>query len=146
MSIKLDTRVRTTSRTGVAELVYLWFVRLMAGICLLATLSCWSGLAGINQSLGIGQLGTQSTAVTALNITLAVLFPIAMLGLWLRTRWGVAVWIITLLGQIVAHTFGATIFSANNSLVLANAAAIVAWILVVGFLFYRRSQTPELVS
>ncbi|MEL6920064.1 MAG: DUF6163 family protein [Pseudomonadota bacterium] len=146
MSIVLDTQVKATPRTGTAELIYLWFLRLMAGLCLLTTLAIWAGLSGISDAAGIAQLGSSPTAVAALDVCLAVLFPIAMLGLWLRTRWGVAIWLITLVSQILAHTLTANIFGEKSHVVVANTVALVAFALVAAFLFYRRKEMRDMMS
>ncbi|MEO0543738.1 MAG: DUF6163 family protein [Pseudomonadota bacterium] len=145
MSIVLDT-VQPITKAGRAERIYLVFVRCASFLCLIGTIGCWAGLSGISSFYGVAALGTQVAAISGLDVSLAALFPVAMLGLWLRARWGVAIWIAVLLLQIVAYGALPGIFGDNMPLVMMNAALLAALAIVGGYLIYSRYVAAEAMS
>ncbi|MEO1701761.1 MAG: DUF6163 family protein [Pseudomonadota bacterium] len=145
MSIVLDT-VQPITKAGRAERVYLVFVRLVSLLCLISSVGYWSGLSGASDFYGVAALGTATVPVSALNVAMAALFPVAMLGLWLRARWGVAIWVGLLLVQIIVHLMAPATFGERLSMVIADVALLFAFALIAGYLVYSRYVAAESMS
>ncbi|MEO1745394.1 MAG: DUF6163 family protein, partial [Pseudomonadota bacterium] len=125
---------------GIAETAYLWFVRLMAVLSLMATVGYWAGLSGFSNFFNVEPFGTQAVPITVLHVSLALLAPVAMLGLWLRTRWGATIWLFGLIAQVLAHTVWADTFGVRWNVVTANMISIAAFVLIAGVLAFVRWQ------
>ncbi|MEL6203091.1 MAG: DUF6163 family protein [Pseudomonadota bacterium] len=145
MSIVLDT-VQPITKAGRAERIYLVFVRLVSVLCLVATVGYWAGLSGISDFFGVAALGSSNTSLSAMNVSLAALFPVAMLGLWLRARWGVAIWVGILVAQILAHGGAPSIFEAKPSLIVTNLGLLAALALICGYMIYSRYIVAEAMT
>ena len=145
MSIVLDT-VQPLTKAGRAERTYALFVRMASILCFVSTIGYWAGLSGASGFYGVAALGTDQVSVSALDVLFAVMFPVAMLGLWLRARWGVAVWVGLLLMQIFAHAFAPTVFGERLSLVIVNLVLLALLTIVGSYLIYSRYVAAESMS
>lgn len=74
------------------------FIRVMAAFELLKGLVYWGALIGAGGSPD--PLGGVSPAWLANCVFFSVADPVAAVGLWLGAGWGVALWLLTTIGQI----------------------------------------------
>lgn len=84
------------------ELLMTIFLRMVAAACLYYAFVIWSDLIGYGSggALRIDLLDTDQQAAVA---TLAVLYPVAAIGLWLRGSWGPVVWTVAAAVEIARH-------------------------------------------
>ena len=84
------------------ELLMTILLRMVAAACLWFAFGIWSNLIGYGAggALRIDLLGTDQQAAVA---TLAVLYPVAAIGLWLKGSWGPVVWTVAAIVEIARH-------------------------------------------
>ena len=84
------------------ELLMTTLLRLVAVACLWYAFGIWSDLIGYGSGgrLRIDLLDTDMQAAVA---TLAVLYPVAAIGLWLKGSWGPVVWTVAAIVEVARH-------------------------------------------
>lgn len=110
------------------------FLRAMAVIELLKGLVHWALLIGTGAASDptVGQ----SSAWLATNAIFAVADPVAAVGLWVGAPWGVAIWLIAAIGQIVVSVIGGS----GAAGWLAIAATLLAMSLYVALSMKARRE------
>jgi hypothetical protein len=107
------------------ELLMTIFLRMVAAACLYFAFEIWSDLVGYGSggALRIDLLDTDQQAAVA---TLAVLYPVAAIGLWLRGSWGPVVWTVAALVEIARHeSLPGSISAATSTLLMIGSTALV---------------------
>lgn len=115
-------------RPGLTETLFAVFLRLVALACLWFALQYWSMLTGFGFS-GKGRFDLLPPAWKAAATALAVLFPVASVGLWLLVSWGPVVWLIAAATEIAMHEVYPSIFGANRLVVMMHIAVAVLFVL-----------------
>lgn len=97
-----DIETLPPRRLRIPELLMTILLRMAAAACLWFAFRIWSDLIGYGSggALRIDLLDTDQQAATA---TLAVLYPVAAIGLWLRGSWGPVVWTVAAIVEIARH-------------------------------------------
>lgn len=97
-----DIETLPRQRIYLPELLMTIFLRMVAAACLWFAFGIWSDLIGYGSggTLRIDLLDTDQQAAVA---TLAVLYPVAAIGLWLRGSWGPVVWTVAAIVEIARH-------------------------------------------
>jgi hypothetical protein len=121
-----DIAERSAIRPTLAETVFVWFQRLIAGYCLLFGILYWIRLIGVYEGplwrFDLMPLHWQVAAVT-----LSVFFPFAAIGLWMLASWGPVIWVICAVTEIVMYSVFPDLYG--------NRLLIVASHLVVAFFY-----------
>ena len=78
----------------------LWLFRCLAVFQLCKAIVHWAMLFGIGTDLA-GAAGPGGQALRAATIYFAVLDPVAGVGLWLTSSWGVVLWLLAAASEIV---------------------------------------------
>ena len=119
----IDTMPRRT--IFLPELLMTIFLRMVAAACLYFAFEIWSGLIGYGSggTLRIDLLDTDQQAATA---TLAVLYPVAAIGLWLRGSWGPVVWTVAAAVELARHeSLPGSISAATPTLLMIGSTALL---------------------
>ncbi|MCB1444386.1 MAG: hypothetical protein KDJ87_00960 [Rhizobiaceae bacterium] len=124
------------------ELLMTIFLRLVAAGCLWFGFRIWSDLIGYGSggALRIDLLDTDQQAAVA---CLAVLYPIAAIGLWLRGSWGPVVWTLAAAVEIARHETLAGSFIDAAPTLLAIAATVPVYIALRLTLWLRKPPRTE---
>lgn len=107
------------------ELLMTILLRMVAAACLWYAFRIWSDLIGYGAAgaLRIDLLDTDQQAAIA---TLAVLYPVAAIGLWLRGSWGPVVWTVAAIVEIARHeSHPGGLLSATPTLVMIGSTALL---------------------
>lgn len=107
------------------EILMTIFLRMVAAACLYYAFVIWSDLIGYGSggAFRIDLLGTDQQAAIA---TLAVLYPVAAIGLWLRGSWGPVVWTVAAAVEIARHeSLPGSISAATPTLLMIGSTALV---------------------
>ena len=107
------------------ELLMTILLRMVAAACLYYAFVIWSDLIGYGSqgALRIDLLDTDQQAAAA---ALAVLYPVAAIGLWLRGSWGPVVWTVAAAGEIARHeSLPGTISAATPTLLMIGSTALL---------------------
>lgn len=98
----MDGVMEEQLKVSVTGLVYQWFSRGLAVLCLLLGLSYWIRLIGYYQGeLWRFDLMPPHWQVAA--VSLAALFPFAASGLWMLASWGPVIWFIAAATETIMY-------------------------------------------
>jgi hypothetical protein len=111
------------------ELLMTIFLRLVAASCLYFAFGIWSDLIGYGSG-GALRIDLLDRDVQAVVATLAVLYPVAAIGLWLKGSWGPVVWTVAALVEIARHeSLPVTLSSATPTLLMIVSTALLYMVL-----------------
>lgn len=130
----------TPPKLFVPDLLMTLFLRLVALGCLWYGFRLWGDLIGYT-SHGAMRFDLLGTDLKAANATLAVLYPVAAIGLWLRGAWGPVIWTAASVLEITMHqvfpeTFG---FDPLRTAIIA-VIALAYLLLRLAIVFLRPSR------
>ncbi len=109
----MDPDSLNTPKASLTYTLYVVFLRVVAIACLWFSLQYWAMLVGFSLH-GQGRFDLLSLPWRAAASSLAVVFPVAALGLWLASSWGPVIWVIGAGAQILMYGFWSDVFGYNN--------------------------------
>jgi hypothetical protein len=125
------------ARPSLAELLMTVFLRFVALGCLWFALMLWADLIGYGHN-GAGRFDILSTDMKTARGALAVLYPVAAVGLWLRGPWGPVIWSAAASLEIVMYqSFPETLGSEPVKIALIASTVVIYLILRVWGLLSR---------
>lgn len=122
----MDPDSLTPPKRSLLDIGFMLFLRLVALACLLFGIQYWGHLTGYLLE-GRARFDLLNLPWKVAGASLAVLFPVSALGLWLTSSWGPVVWVIAAGGQIVMYTVWPEIFGTNWLIVLMNGAIMAIY-------------------
>jgi hypothetical protein len=125
-------------RPGLTETLFVLFLRLVAVGSLWFALQYWAMLTGFSFN-GQGRFDLLPPAWKAAYTALAVLFPVAAVGLWLLVSWG------PVATEIAMHEVYPSIFGIDRLLVFAHGAVAIVFVLFQAALFIQRRRQSRKV-
>ncbi len=135
----LDMQIDRRS-PSLTDRVFVIFCRLMAALALIAGLGYWMRVTGMS-SEPAARFDLYTPEWRALTAALSVLFPVAALGLWLATRWGLVVWVIAVFIEVVAYGLWSGVFGSRPALLVGHVFILTIMLLLVMRLgFEKRSE------
>ena len=117
--------------TGALEASFRLFMRLVAISCLVAGLQYWGRL------IGYWQLASAS---------LAVLLPVAAVGLWMQVSWGPVIWVVAAGSEVIMHKGLPLWFGERPLLLLAHVVVVSVYIGFRVALFVKRRHDARQVT
>ncbi|MEP3436402.1 MAG: DUF6163 family protein [Hoeflea sp.] len=130
--------------TGALEASFRLFVRLVALSCLVAGLQYWGRLIGYSDG-GMSRFDLLPTYWQFASAALAVLLPVAAVGLWMQVSWGPVIWVVAAGSEIIMHKAFPLWYGERPLLVIAHAVVISVYIGFRVALFVKRRQDAKLV-
>lgn len=122
-------------------MLFVLFLRLVAVGSLWFALQYWAMLTGFSFN-GQGRFDLLPAAWKAAYTALAVLFPVAAVGLWLLVSWGPVIWLVAAATEVAMHEVYPSIFGIDRMLVLLHVAIVVLFVLFrIALFVQRRKQT-----
>jgi hypothetical protein len=135
----IDTLPRRT--IFLPELLMTIFLRMVAAACLYFAFQIWSDLIGYG-SAGAFRIDLLDTDQQAAVATLAVLYPVAAIGLWLRGSWGPVVWTVAAAVEIARHeSLPGSISAATPTLVMIGSTVLLYLALRITLWFKKPPKT-----
>ena len=131
-------------RPSLTETLFVLFLRLVAICSLWFALQYWAMLTGFSFN-GQGRFDLLPPAWKAASTALAVLFPVAAVGLWLLVSWGPVIWLIAAATEIAMHEVYPSIFGINRLLVIMHLAVAALFVLFRLALFVQRRRQARAV-
>ncbi|EJF85980.1 DUF6163 family protein [Candidatus Bartonella washoeensis] len=83
------------------SLIYSCYLRFLALICLGLGVFYWMRLVGVFPGV-LWRFDLMPWQWQFLSITLAIIYPIALIGLWMYSLWGIVLWSIAAFTEILA--------------------------------------------
>ena len=133
----------TPRKLFLPHLLMTLFLRVVALGCLWYGLKLWSDLIGYGDG-GRLRFDLLATDMKAANATLAVLYPVAAIGLWLRGAWGPVIWTAAAALEITMHQILPQTFGFDQIKVAAIALTAVIYIVLRLVILFLR--TPRSVA
>ena len=130
--------------TGALEASFRLFVRLVALSCLVAGLQYWGRLIGLSDG-GMSRFDLIPSYWQLASAALAVLLPVAAVGLWMQVSWGPVIWVVAAGSEIVMHKGFPLWYGERPLLVIAHIVVIVVYVGFRAALFAKRRQDARLV-
>ncbi|TRL38538.1 DUF6163 family protein [Rhizobium straminoryzae] len=124
----MDADSPATPRLSLTEILFVVFLRLIAVVCLWFGLQYWGMLVGYSFE-GRARFDLLNLPWRAAAASLAVVYPVAALGLWLAVSWGPVLWAIAAGIQLGMYEVWPEIFGRN--LIIPLTHALVALLYVV---------------
>ncbi|MBB4065503.1 DUF6163 family protein [Gellertiella hungarica] len=135
----------TPPKRSMLDIGFMIFLRLVALACLVFGIQYWGLLTGYLLD-GRARFDLLNLPWRVAGSALAVLFPVAALGLWLTVSWGPVVWLIAAGGQLVMYTVWPEIFGTNWLIVALNGAIMAVFAVLRTLLFLRRRRMRQVRS
>ncbi|HEX2148194.1 MAG TPA: DUF6163 family protein [Pseudorhizobium sp.] len=107
----------TVPKQSLTQLLFVLFLRLVAIACLWLGLQYWGMLVGYSLG-GRGRFDLLSLPWQVAAPSLAVIFPVASLGLWLAVSWGPVLWALAVVVQFLMYVLWSDIFGANSAVLI----------------------------
>lgn len=123
--------------TGAIEASFRLFVRLVALSSLLAGLHYWGRLIGYSDG-GVYRFDLIPSYWQLASASLAVLLPVAAVGLWMQVSWGPVLWVVAAGSEIIMHQGLPQWFGERPLLIAAHAVVICVYIGFRVALFVKR--------
>ncbi|MCC2609278.1 DUF6163 family protein [Neorhizobium sp. Rsf11] len=114
-------------RRTLTEILYVIFLRMIALICFWFGLQYWAMLVGYSLH-GMARFDLLSLPWKVAASSLAVLFPVASLGLWLAVSWGPVLWAIAAVTQVLMYMVWPEIFGYNRLVPLMHGLVAALYI------------------
>lgn len=118
----------TTPIRSLTETIFVLFLRVVALACLWFGLQYWALLVGYSHN-GLGRFDLLATPWRVAATGLAVVFPVAALGLWVAGSWGPVMWLLAGGGQILMFTVWSDVFGHNRLAVMMHSVVGVVYVL-----------------
>ena len=103
----------TVPKRTLTEILFVVFLRMIAVACLWFGIQYWAMLVGYSLH-GMARFDLLAPPWKVAAASLAVLFPVASLGLWLTVSWGAVLWTIAAFSQVLMYLVWPEIFGRNT--------------------------------
>lgn len=111
-----------------SQILFVVFLRVVAVACLWFGLQYWGMLVGYSLE-GKGRFDLLTLPWQVAAPALAVLFPVASLGLWLAVSWGPVLWALAVIVQYLMYVMWSDIFGTNRVVLVFHALVAVLYTL-----------------
>ncbi|MFT4185449.1 MAG: DUF6163 family protein, partial [Rhizobium sp.] len=116
----------TRPKTTLTDMLFVLFLRLIAVACLWLGLQYWSMLVGYSLA-GQARFDLLNLPWKVASAGLAVVFPVAALGLWLTVSWGPVMWVLAAGAQALMYGLWPQIFGANPLIMILHGCVAVIY-------------------
>lgn len=139
-----DMREQEAPHLTTIELAFEIFQRVIAIFCLIAGVRYWALLMGMSE-LGAWRFDLLPVHWKIAAASLAVLWPVAGIGLWMIVSWGPVIWLVAAATEVIMHAGFPELYGSRWLLVLSHIlVAVIYGIFRVGlFLSRRETAQPE---
>ncbi|ACS55555.1 conserved hypothetical protein [Rhizobium leguminosarum bv. trifolii WSM1325] len=141
----METESPTIPKRTLADILFILFLRLVAVSCFWFGLQYWAMLVGYSL-VGAGRFDLLSLPWKVASTSLAVLFPVASLGLWLTVSWGPVIWVLAAGGQILMYGLLPDIFGPNQLIILLHVIVAVVYLIFRLLLWLEKRRHRRQVS
>jgi hypothetical protein len=132
-------------KRSLTQLLYVVFLRLVAVSCFWFGLQYWGMITGYSFD-GRGRFDLLSFPWRAAGSTLAVLFPVASLGLWLAVSWGPVLWALAAGTQLLMYQVWPEIFGQGLLISLMHGLVTAIYVLFRVAIYLETRKNAERVT
>jgi len=132
----------TLPKRTLIDILFVVFLRLIAVSCVWFGLQYWSMLVGYSLQ-GHARFDLLNLPWRVAGVTLAVVFPVAALGLWLTVSWGPVIWICAAGGQALMYGVWPEVFGSNPLVMILHAMVVVLYLIFRILLYLEKRRRRE---
>ena len=129
-------------KLSLTETTFGLFLRLVSISCFWFGLNYWAMLIGFSFEGG-GRFDLLPVPWRVAATTLAVVYPVAALGLWLLVSWGPVIWVVAAGAEIVMFAVYPQVFGTKPLLLVLHGAVAFTFVLFRSAIAYQRMQAAK---
>lgn len=122
-----------------AQLGFVWLLRLVSIYCLVAGVGYWAQLSGYYEGL-LWRFDLMPWQWKVATVSLAMLYPVASTGLWMMVSWGPVIWFVAALGETLMFTVFSQFFFYRPQIAIIHGCVALLYILFRVVLFLQKRQ------
>ncbi|MCS4241626.1 hypothetical protein M2418_001137 [Rhizobium sp. BIGb0125] len=131
-------------KRSLTEILFVGFLRLVAISCFWFGLQYWAMLTGYSLG-GRGRFDMLNLPWRVAGSGLAVLFPVAALGLWVGASWGAVIWVIGAGAQVAMYRIWPDIFGHNTIVPIMHGLVAAVYALFRASFWFDNRQNEDRV-
>ncbi|ASY68313.1 membrane protein [Sinorhizobium fredii USDA 205] len=131
-------------KPSLTEMLFGWFLRLVSASCFWFALNYWAMLIGFSHG-GAGRFDLLAPEWRAAATALAVLYPVAAIGLWLLVSWGPVIWVLAAAIEMVMYEFYPGMLEARPLLLVLHGTVAVTFVLFRAAILWQRLRQARQV-
>jgi Family of unknown function (DUF6163) len=109
-------------------IAFVWFYRIIAVYSLIYGVMYWVRLIGIYDG-SLWRFDLMPVHWQLASASLAVLFPVAAIGLWMMVSWGPVIWIAAAAGEVVMHAGFPQLYGSRPLTVASHITVLLLFII-----------------
>lgn len=125
-------------------ILFILFMRLIAVSCFWFGLQYWAMLVGYSLGGG-GRFDLLTLPWKVAGAGLAVIFPVASLGLWLTVSWGPVMWVLAAGGQVLMYGVWPEIFGHNQLILMLHSVVALLYAAFRAALWFEKRRQRDSV-
>lgn len=129
-------------KRSLTEILFVTFLRLVAISCLWFGLQYWAMLVGYSFG-GSARFDLLNLPWKVAATSLAVVFPVAALGLWLTVSWGPVIWVTAAGGQILMYGVWKEVYGTDSLVVPMHAAVATVYLAFRAVLWLEQRRKAQ---
>ncbi|WP_156850846.1 DUF6163 family protein [Bartonella refiksaydamii] len=123
------------------DLVYSCYLRFVAFTCLSLSAFYWIRLVGVFPGV-LWRFDLMPWQWQFLSMTLAIVYPIALIGLWMYSPWGIVLWCIAVFTETLAIYYSNSLY--QLFIPLFHGILLLAFIILqITMIFLKRNHTKD---
>lgn len=111
---------------SITDVLFVVFLRIVAFIGLWLGLEFWAMLVGYSHN-GLARFDLLTVPWRVATCSLAVIFPVAGIGLWMTVSWGPVIWFLGAVTQILMYGVWSKTFGENPLLIAFHIIVVVVY-------------------
>ncbi|WP_455481350.1 DUF6163 family protein [Bartonella sp. B12(2025)] len=123
-------------------LIYSFYLRFLALICLGLSVLYWLRLVGVFPGV-LWRFDLMPWQWQLLSGTLAIAYPIALIGLWMYSPWGVVLWCIAAFTEVLVMTMYHSDFNYQILVLLYGILFLILMALQIMMIFFKRNHITD---
>lgn len=135
----MDNQLRQAAKHDLTISGYTVFLRCLSLIALLFGMLYWIRLVGVFPG-NLWRVDRMPWLWQVLTTTLSVLFPVAALGLWMQSPWGVILWFFAALIESLAFTVYSSNFTYLPSTAVFHLMVLAVFIMFQVLFFLKKKK------
>ncbi|MBP1860815.1 hypothetical protein J2Z75_004336 [Rhizobium herbae] len=129
-------------KLSLTETLFGLFLRLVSISCFWFGLTYWAMLIGFSFGGG-GRFDLLPVPWRVAATALAVVYPVAALGLWLLVSWGPVLWVVAAATEIVMFAVYPQIFGVKPLLLVLHGTVAFTFVLFRAAIVYQRARQAK---
>jgi hypothetical protein len=125
-----------------AQMGFVWFLRLVSIYCLVAGVGYWAQLSGYYEGI-LWRFDLMPWQWKVASVSLAMLYPVASTGLWMMVSWGPVIWFVAALGETLMFTVFSNYFFYRPQIAIVHGCVAFLYICFRTVLFLQKRQQAK---